>query len=283
MWAAHRRHHHLLGRQPLRDDGRAGRAVLRRHRRLLPFVRAAYRRHHHLLGPPCQPLKVVAMTVADFFAAPTTSRRTRRPGSSPPSLRAWRMRAGCAPTAPSPAGAATPTGRRTRRPGSSPAVTAGRSIHTPACGLRTGRHHHLLGRQHRRVGRQLLRGGDRAGRAVLRRRRRPRPCVRAAHRRHHHLLGDSTPTRWATTTTGRRTRRPGSSPPSPPAFSIRAGCASTAPSPAGDSTSTGWRTRRPGSSPPSSPATAMRAGCAPTAPSPAGATTASGQATAPDG
>ena len=39
------------GRNLYGHGGRAGRAVLRRHRRLLPFVRAAYRRHHHLLGP----------------------------------------------------------------------------------------------------------------------------------------------------------------------------------------------------------------------------------------
>ena len=56
VWAAHRRHHHLLGPQPLRDDGRAGRAVLRRHRRLLPFVRAASSTAPSPAGAPCQPL-----------------------------------------------------------------------------------------------------------------------------------------------------------------------------------------------------------------------------------
>ena len=55
--AAHRRHHHLLGRQRLlgrqlrRPGDRARRAILRRQRRQrVPFVRAAHRRHHHLLG-----------------------------------------------------------------------------------------------------------------------------------------------------------------------------------------------------------------------------------------
>ena len=109
--------------------------------------------------------------------------------SSPPSPPASAMRAGCAPTAPSPAGDSTPTrwattttGRRTRRPGSSPPSDRRHFLFVRAAHRR---HHHLLGTQR-------LRGGAdrRAGRAVLRRHRRRRPCVRAAHRLgHHHLLG----------------------------------------------------------------------------------------------
>ena len=102
--------------------------------------------------------------------------------------------------------------------------------------------------------------------------------VRAAHRRHHHLLGLQRPT-------GGRPRPAGNTPPSPPASTafvrVRTDGTITC---WGQTTTTGRRPRPTGNTPPSPPATwPIRAGCAPTAPSPAGDCNDHGQATAPDG
>ena len=48
--AQNRRHHHLLGQEPLRAGRRARRNVHRRQPRQVAHVRAQNRRHHHLLG-----------------------------------------------------------------------------------------------------------------------------------------------------------------------------------------------------------------------------------------
>ena len=94
--AAHRQHHHLLGQQRRRAGERARRAILRRHRRREPFVRTADQRHPHLLGMET-----------------SSGRRTRPTGNTPPSPPAGPIRAGCAPTAPSPAGANNEWGQAT--------------------------------------------------------------------------------------------------------------------------------------------------------------------------
>ena len=159
------------------------------------------------------------------------------PAGTPPSPPATAIRAGCAPTAPSPAGATTTTGRRPRRPGSTPPSPPG-SVHS--CGLRTDGTITCWGRNN--FGEATAPAGQysavTAGGVAF---------VRPAHQRHHHLLG------LQRRRAGDRAR-PGSTPPSPPACCIRAGCAPTAPSPAGATTPTGRRPRRPGSTPPSPPA-----------------------------
>ena len=220
-------------------------------------------------------------------------RRTRPPASTQRCRRRQtRIRAGCAPTAPSPAG--TPG---LRRPGGS----AQRPVH---------RYHRRLGPlvrgtgtdgtitcwgalddgqtdtpapavQRRRrwlvpfggdaaptapldlLGRQL----DRAGRL-----RRPAgsPPLPPADSIHAVSAPTAPLSAGATTGEGRPTRPTANTPPSPPARTIRAGCAPTAPSPAGARTTTGRPTRPAASTPPSPPARGIRAGCAPTAPSPAG-------------
>ena len=119
------------------------------------------------------------LTLTTPQPAPQPARRIHRPV-----LRRHRrrgsIRARCAPTAPSPAGATTARGRRPRRSGQFSAVTAGGAY---SCGLRTDGTITCWG--YTTAGG----AGDRARRAILRRHRRLFPFVRAAHRRHHHLLG----------------------------------------------------------------------------------------------
>ena len=176
--------------------------------------------------------------------------RPRRPGSSPPSPPArGRIRAGCAPTAPSPAGAPTTTGtgQATAPAGQYSAVSAGDSFIRAGCAPTAPSPAGAPTRPRPGSGQADAPAGQfsavSAGSAF----------VRAAHRRHHHLLGRHS---TGATTSGGRPRRPGSTPPSPPARGIRAGCAPTAPSPAGAWTTEEGLTvpRRPGSSPPSPPA-----------------------------
>ncbi len=154
-------------------------------------------------------------------ATTTGGSRMRPAGNTPPSPSAGAMRAGYAPTAPSPAGAATAGGSRMRPAGNTPPSP-------PATSIRAG-------------------------------------CAPTA----------PSPA-GAATAGGNWTRPAGNTPPSPPATSIRAGCAPTAPSPAGASTSPGRgtmgrRPRPPANTPPSPPGRSIRARCAPTAPSSAGA------------
>ena len=197
-------------------------------------------------------------------ATTTPARRPRPTGNTPPSPPAGSIRARCAPTAPSPAGASSDAGQATAPDGQYSAVTAGWGAIRAGCAPTAPSPAGASAR---------LRAGDRARRAILRRHRRRRrrgPFVRAAHQRHHHLLGTQrrrAGDRARRAVLRRRRRRCG----------IRVGCAPTAPSPAGDATTTGRRPRRPGSTPPSPPGCSIRAGYAPTAPSPAGDATTTGR------
>ena len=143
--------------------------------------------------------------------------------ASAPSARASGTPAGCAPTAPSPAGDSTSA--RAWRLDSAPSPPAG---NTPA-GCSNRWHHHLLGeqrlpegrcarralqRRHRRWPAQLRAGRRRqrhllgptfrhaGGGPVRCRQRRLGTRLRAGNRRHNHLLGPRRP--WA----GQRARRP---------------------------------------------------------------------------
>ena len=122
VWAAHQRHHHLLGQQRQRAGDRARWAVLRRHRRRGVFVRAAHQRHHHLLGQSAFPHGI---------AVGPRRQRCRRANSSDPVVTAPQALA--ARYGP-PGGDPAPPPWRSRCPGSRRLQAAQRTIVAPSSG-----------------------------------------------------------------------------------------------------------------------------------------------------
>ena len=140
------RQRHVLGQQRRWPKQRSGRTVRRGQWLGDVLVRTAHQQHHHLLGrqrgrpdrtrradnsTPSERAGTMRADCAPTTPSPAgattpTARPTRRADNSTPSAQACSMRADCAPTTPSPAGATTPTARPTRRAdNSTPSARAG--------------------------------------------------------------------------------------------------------------------------------------------------------------